>query len=61
MYSYTYVAAYEFVYFRYLPVDRCLPVEEARKVLQAYCYQASSYVLPTVNNGSCDIVYTVQS
>ena len=25
----------------------CLPVEEARRVLQAYCYQASSYVLST--------------
>ena len=31
----------------------CLLVEEVRRVLQAYCYQAS-YVLSTDDNGSCD-------
>ena len=34
-----------------------LPVEEARRVLQTYCYQASSYVLSTDNNGSCDSLH----
>ena len=37
-----------------LPVDIMSP---SRRVLQAYCYQISSYVLSTDNNGSCDSLH----
>ena len=40
-----------------LPVD----MSPSRRVLQAYCYQASSYVLSTDNNRLCDSLHCCHS